>query len=135
LPSFNYKEQKSKIFGKVFRPLIAIEIYSQLLKKWIRVENVLADTGADISILPRDLGEILVEDFTKGKVEEISGVVPFARLIIYLHKLKFRINGKEFILPVGIAESSQVIPILGRVKGLDLFEVNFKKGKVVDFKF
>jgi hypothetical protein len=131
LPSFKYKKQESRIFGEVFRPLIKLEIYSELKKKWLTIQNVLADTGADLSIMPRDIGEALLQDISKGKIEEIKGIVPFARLIVYIHKLKFKINGIIFRLPVAIAESSDVPPILGRVKGLDLFKVVFDKGKKV----
>jgi hypothetical protein len=131
LPSFKYKKQESRIFGEVFRPLVKLEIYSELKKKWLTIQNILADTGADVSIMPRDIGEALLQDISKGKIEEIKGIVSFARLIVYIHKLKFKINGITFRLPVAIAESSDVPPILGRVKGLDLFKVVFDKGKRV----
>jgi hypothetical protein len=135
LPSFDYKEQESLIFGKILRPLIDIEIFSEIEKDWIKIKEVLADTGADISIIPRSTGELILHDITKGKIHEIKGIVPFARLIVYIHNLKFRINGKKFELPVAIADSSDVPPILGRVKGLDLFNVNFKKGRKVSIKY
>jgi hypothetical protein len=76
-----------------------------------------------------------LQDVTKGKIQEIKGIVPFARLIVYIHELKFRINGREFELPVAIADSFDVPPILGRVKGLDLFDVDFKKGQKVNIEF
>jgi hypothetical protein len=134
LPSFNYKEQESLIFGKILRPLIDLEIFSEIEKDWIKIKEVLADTGADVSIIPRSTGELILHDITKGKTQEIKGIVPFARLIVYIHDLKFRINGKKFELPVAIADSFDVPPILGRVKGLDLFDANFKKGQNVEIE-
>ena len=131
MPSFDYKEQSSDIFGKVFRPLIELEVHSEVEKDWIKLKNILADTGADVSILPRNTGELILTDITKGKVYEVKGIVPFAKLIVYINNLKFRINSREFELPVGIADSNDVLPILGRVKGLDLFNANFNKGKTV----
>ena len=59
--NFDYKECDSGIFGKVKRPLISIDVKSYT-GEWIHLRDVLADTGADISILPRDIGEILIED-------------------------------------------------------------------------
>jgi len=132
LPSFEYKEQESLIFGKVLRPLITIEAYSSSKNKWFVIENVLADTGADISILPRDIGEALISDVTHGTIQEIKGIVPFARLTVFIHSLKFRINGKEFELPVAIADSHDLPPILGRVRGLDIFNISFQKGKKIE---
>lgn len=134
LPSFTYKEQESGIFGKILRPLIDIEIYSELESDWIKIKDVLADTGADVSILPRDTGELMVQDFLLGKVQEIKGIVPYAQLIVYIHELRFRINSKEFILPVAIADSSEIPPILGRIKGLDIFNVNFNKGRTLNIE-
>ena len=53
----------------------------------------------------------------------------YAKLIVYIHQLKFRLNGKECELPVAISDSNDVPPILGRVKGLDLFDANFITGE------
>lgn len=122
---FDYKEAGSKIFGAVKRPLVNIEIYSDSRKFWLFVPDVLADTGADVSILPRYIGKILVNDYSKGKKNEIRGIIPYAKLIVFIHNLKFRINGKAFELPVAIADSDDVPPILGRAKGLDIFECVF----------
>lgn len=122
------------MFGKVFRPLIDLEIYSEIEKEWIKIKNVLADTGADISILPKNTGELILTDFTKGNIQEVKGVVPYAKVAVYIHNLKFRINSKEFELPVAIADSDDVLPILGRVKGIDLFDVTFNKGMKVDIE-
>lgn len=134
MPSFDYKEQNSDIFGKVLRPSIKLEVYSFTRNKWLELTDVLADSGADLSILPRDIGEALLKDMTKGKIAEVKGVIPYAKLTVFINTLKFRINSKEFELPVAIADSDDVLPILGRVKGLDLFNVNFSKGKTVSLE-
>lgn len=131
LPSFNYKKQESRLFGKVLRPLIELEAYSEVTNDWVVLENVLADTGADISMLPRIMGEALIGDITKGKKAQVKGIVPRARMNVYMHTLKFRLNSKRFNLPVAITDSDEVPMVLGRVKGLDLFNAIFKKGKVL----
>lgn len=130
--SFDYKDCDSGIFGRVKRPLISIDVKSSN-GEWIHLRDVLADTGADISILPRDIGEILVEDITRGRTIELRGIVPYAKLIVFIHDIHFRLNDKEFTAPTAIADSNDVIPILGRTKGLDLFEVIFEKGKKTSF--
>ncbi|RLG26752.1 hypothetical protein DRN76_00995 [Methanosarcinales archaeon] len=127
---FEYMEKESGIFGKVLRPLIAVEIKGET-SEWIKIENALADTGADISILPRDIGDLLIKDVTEGEPYEVKGIVPYAKLIVYIHQLKFKLNGKEFELPVAISDSNDVPPIFGRVKGLDLFDANFLNGQKV----
>lgn len=127
--TFEYKEQESAIFGQVRRPIIMIEVFSKLKNIWIPLYKVVADTGADISILPRFAGRLIVEDITNGKQIEIRGIVPYSKLICYIHELRFKIDDKEFELPVAIADSDDVPIILGRVNGLDLFRCNFDNGK------
>ena len=132
---FSCKEEKSRIFGTIKRPRIEIEIFSKVTNEWIAVKKVLADTGADISVLPRHIGEMLVEDITTGKYVEIKGIQPSAVLIAFIHKLKLRINTKEIELPFAIADSNNVPSIFGRFKGLDLFDTNFLRGQSVKFNW
>jgi len=125
LPSFKYQEGKSSLFETIKRPLIEVEMYSQKLHKWISIEKVLADTGADICLLPRFMGNLIVEDVTTGIYKRIRGVVPNTFLNGFIHNLKIKIGDKEFTAPVFIADSEDVTPILGRAKALDLFKACF----------
>ena len=128
---FPYKDEESDIFGKIKRPRIKIKVFSEVTKDWEIIDEVLADTGADFSVLPRFLGGILVNDITKGKYAEIKGVVPGVKLIAYLHKLKIKVVDNEFIAHVAIADSDDVPSIFGRIEGLDLFNAVFSKGETV----
>lgn len=131
---YPYTKTRSNIFEFVNRPLITMRIFSQTKNIWIPVYDTLADTGADISIIPAYLGRLIVDDITKGREIKIRGVVPYSELIVYIHSLKVEIAKKEIEVPIAIADSDKVIPILGRVKGLDLFEVTYNKGKEVMLK-
>lgn len=134
MPSFKYKKQESGLFGKILRPIIDLEAYSEVANDWLVLENLLADRGADISMLPKSIGEALVLDITEGKKVQIKGVVPAARVNVYIHTLRFKLNAKQFNLPVAIADSDHVPPIFGRVKGLDLFNAKFRKGKLLQIR-
>ena len=123
--SSDYVEESNPLFGKIKRPLITIEIFSKTKNLWITVKNVLADTAADVSILPRYLGELIVGNTAAGKYVEIRGIVPFSKLVCYIHNLRFKIDDKEFELPVAISDSDDTPPILGRKDGLDLFFSTF----------
>ncbi|MBI2558982.1 hypothetical protein HYW20_06695 [Candidatus Woesearchaeota archaeon] len=125
MPSFKYYEGKSSLFGIIKRPLIQLEVYSLKLKRWVPFEKVLADTGADICLLPRLMGNLLVDDITTGIFKRIRGIVPNIFLNGFIHDLKIRIADKEFIAPVFIADSEDVTPIFGRVKSMDLFKACF----------
>ena len=123
--SFKYREGKSSLFGIVKRPLISLEAYSLKLHRWVLFKEVLADTGADICLLPRFMGSLLLDDITNGNYKKIRGVVPNTFLNGFIHNLKIRVSDKDFIAPVFIADSEDVTPIFGRVKALDLFKACF----------
>ena len=125
MPLFKYQEGKSLLFGSIKRPLITLGIYSTKLNRWIIFKEVLADTGADICLLPRFMGNLLVDDITGGNYKRIRGIVPNTFLNGFIHSLKIRIEDKEFTAPIFIADSEDVTPILGRVNALDLFKVCF----------
>ena len=92
------------------------------------------DTGADLSVLPYSQGLMFIGNIESGQRTEVSGIVPYAKLTVFLHNLKLRVNGGEFESPVLIAESDDVPPILGRVKAIDQFLAEFDKGKELRFK-
>lgn len=131
--TFPYKERENKIIGKILRSLISLEIFSQTANDWEIIDEVVADTGADITMLPRFLAEPLVEDITAGEYVEIKGIAPNAVLVAFLHNLKMKINNKEFITKVAIADTNDVPPLLGRFQALDLFEACFN-GKELKLK-
>ena len=134
MKEYSYKETKSDIFGTVKRPLIIVKMFSPFKNTWIPIYDTLLDTGADISIIPKYIGNIILEDITKGKEVNIKGIVPDLRLIAYIHTVKIEVAKKQIEIPLAIANSDKVMPILGRVNGLDIFDVEFKKGKSVIFK-
>lgn len=112
---FPYREEESDVLEKVKRPRVKIKIFSKVTNEWETIDEVLADTGADFCVLPRFVGNILVEDITQGKYIEIKGVVPGVRLIAYLHELRVKIDEDEFVAPVALADSDDVPCLLGRV--------------------
>lgn len=135
LVKYPYKVEESVILGRVKRPRISIDAFSLVKNDWVSIDEVLADTGADLSVLPRFIGEMLVDDITKGKYIEIKGIVPASALISFIHTLKVRVNGKEFEAPIAIADSNAVPSIFGRVNGLDLFDARFSEGKTVELSW
>lgn len=132
---FPYKKEESEVFKMIRRPKIKIKVLSQVSGEWEVIDEVLADTGADFCVFPRFIGNLLVEDITKGRYIEIKGVVPGARLIAYLHELRVKIENKEFTAPIALADSDDVPCIFGRVEALDLFEASFLKGKRLKLKY
>ena len=92
--------------------------------------NLLADTGADLSIFPSAVGELLLGKIAHEHPVMIRGIVPGTVLKSYLHRLRCRFNGRTFWLLAAIAET-EVTAVLGRVEGLDRLTATFVKGREV----
>lgn len=115
----------------VRRPLVSLDLYSPVKQHWVPVTNLLADTGADLSIFPRAIGELLLGDIRRGRALTIRGIVPRTSLQSYLHRLRCRFNGRTFSLLAAMAETDEVTAVLGRVDGLDRLMATFVKGREV----
>ena len=124
---FKYTEKENRIVGRILKPIIEIEIFSKN-NLWYGLDEILVDTGADITLIPRYVGEELVHDIKSGEKASIKGITPF-ELIVYIHKLKIRAAGKEFETKVAIADSDEVPAVLGRFEALDLFDAEFINGR------
>ncbi len=124
---FQYIEKESRLFGRILAPLIYIEAFSKH-EVWCGIDKVLVDTGADITLLPRDIGEILVDDITSGEQTLVKGLGP-NELKVFIHSIKLRVAGKEFETKVAIADSDEAPAVLGRFKALDVFRAEFIEGK------
>src|SRR3989338_906406 len=124
-----YTQQKSNTFGTISRPLVTIKFYSETKGIWIPVYDALADTGADLTLLPRYLGEMIVDDITTGKYVEIKGIAASAAVVGFIHKVRLEVFHKKIDARLVIADTDDVRPVLGRVDGLDLFSITFDKGK------
>ncbi len=124
---FQYTKKDSRLFGKILAPFICIEALSRH-GLWCGIDKVLVDTGADITLLPKDIGEILVDNVTTGEQALIKGLGP-NELKVFVHTIKLRVAGKEFETKVAIADSDEAPAVLGRFEALDFFTAEFAKGK------
>lgn len=128
---FDFREEQSKILGSVLRPVARII----LLNNGIEVpEHVYVDAGADITLIPKSVGELL--GFRKekdDKIEEIKGVGEYGIPII-IKKLKIKIGEKVFDARVAWSLIEQVPLLLGRIDVFKLFNITFKDEKVVVFE-
>jgi hypothetical protein len=73
--TFPCTEKEHGIFGKITRPLITLAFFSERFGKWLEVGQILADTGADISVIPLKLGQIPVSDVGSGISMYAGGVL------------------------------------------------------------
>jgi hypothetical protein len=124
-----YKKTRSPLSGVTRRPLISIKLVSG--PQFVLLDDVLIDSGADVSVVPRDVGEALWEDITQGRYVEIQGIVPGTKLISYLHPVKMVIGPWSFQTLVAVADSNNVPPVLGRSRALDRLLIALDHGQKV----
>lgn len=129
---FSFREEKSLIFNKIYRPVAQVFFLSKKDNQWIESWMII-DTGADYSLLPRfmadQLGINLEKDCQVFYTRGIGGTEK-----VYLKKnLKVKIGSWEKIVPVGFLDKDNIPPLLGRQGFLETFEVLFSSNHTVNF--
>jgi len=124
-----YSREESNVFVNILRPRLTISLYSEVFSEWLTIEDVLADTGADISLLPKNLGILLVGNIRQGKKYRMIGLISDSVRYFYMHKLKARIGKKRFTGVFAIAAADDIPPTLGRFSALDKMNIEYSKGR------
>jgi len=122
---FKYQKERSKIGNHVLRPVAEVGLIAD--NREIRVPMYI-DSGADITLIPRLLGESLGFEVGDSKIIELSGVgekkVPVVIkkviLIIGIHNLDARIAWSLM---------EEVPPLLGRMDVFRRFRIIFDEEK------
>mgnify|MGYP001603569619 CR=1 FL=1 len=123
--SFKFENKPSAIFKTIKRPMVKIDIWSKKTSSWIEY-NLLADTGADYTILPYHIAFELGVDLEKEcKQFYTSGVGGTERVYLVKNGLKVRIGRVEKIIPSGFIERENIPPLLGRESCLNDFDIRF----------
>lgn len=129
--SFPYKKEPSTLFGYIYRPVV--EIYLKTKEnQWFKVSTY-ADSGADITIFPKSICEILNLRLHEGQESTVKGVGG-EEITIFIHKITVRIDKEELKIRAGFAEREDIPYLLGRTDILTHFNILFEKNKVVFIK-
>jgi len=125
LVEFTYREEKSGLLGKILRPVAQIEIKSNRGEWFSTIMYV--DSGADISLVPRNFGLLLDLDLTKN-LGEIRGIGD-AIVPLSLQNVNMKFNGNETKVKIAIALINEVPYVLGRYDFFRLFRITFEEYK------
>lgn len=120
---FPYREERSKLIGIIYRPVAQLELKSEEFG-WIP-EWMYVDSGADISLLPRSLGDLLAFEVTED-IQEIRGVGDSIVPVI-IKNIDVRLGNNVFNTRVAWSLIEEVPPLLGRLDIFDKFEVTFRQ--------
>jgi hypothetical protein len=129
---FKYRKEFSKTLGAIYRPVA--EVFFINADKEVR-DFPYIDSGADITLIPRSVGELLGFELVNEEIKEMGGVGG-SKVPTIIKTLKVRIGEFEFPIKIAWALVEDVPPLLGRVDVFDKFEVTFRqKEKITEFKF
>jgi predicted aspartyl protease len=119
---FKFTKENSSSLGIVYRPIVKVGLRDA--KGELFELSVLVDSGADITIFSRRIGDIMGIDVEKGNEKIFRGIV--GELIAYVHKIPISINDREVETRVAFA-LSEVPNLLGRLDIFKNFEISFRK--------
>lgn len=127
---FDYRKEPSGLFGNIGRPVARIVLISGARQI---PEVFYVDSGADITLIPRSVGELLGFSLpAPSEITEIKGIgekgVP-----IVLKKVKLRVGDFTFSARVGWCLIENVPLLLGRVDVFRLFTIFFKNDRTTNF--
>jgi len=123
LVEFTYRKEKSGILGDILRPIAQLEIKSEKTD-WFPVIMYI-DSGADITLVPRNFGSLLNLDLTEnlGQIRGIGeAIVPLS-----LQNVKLRIEKHEIRIKIAVALINEVPYVLGRYDFFKLFKISFQE--------
>ncbi len=112
--------------GSIYRPYALVSIYSKIRKKWQPLEMMI-DTGADYSLLPKRYATILGIDLKKDCFREETVGIGGIETIYQYKNLPIKIGIWEKKIPVGFLNKDDLPPILGRLDCLEVLRVIFDK--------
>lgn len=128
---FEYREQESGLFGKILRPVADVYFVDKEGNKLISFMYI--DSGADITLIPRQLGESLGFTVEEDKIIEIGGIGD-AKVPVLVKTAKVLLGDKETEIRIAWALIEEVPPLLGRTDVFDIFKVVFdQKNRKIEF--
>lgn len=132
MTTFKYRREKGRLGKVVERPVALVELQS-VNGSWFS-KYLYVDSGADITLIPRSVGDLLgFELDPEEKIEEIGGIA--GSLPTVHRKVKMKINQHEFDVEISWALTEEVPLLLGRRDIFDAFHITFKQDKgLVIFK-
>ncbi len=119
---FPFEERNSSRLGKIFKPIIPVALCGP--QQTINI-FVLLNSGADISLIPYSLGEILGLPVDMSKRHEIHGIgegsIPYI-----LSEVSLKVGEYQTKIRLGWALVEEVPFILGRLDFFDSFSIEFR---------
>lgn len=121
---FPFRQGPSEIYGALLRPVAKVCLRTARLT-WLP-HYMFVDSGADYTLLPKTLGEVL------GLRKEINDTLHRSKGVggsigVVMRRLQMKIGRHRFAVDVGWASTDDVPLLLGRADVFDRFDVRFSQ--------
>lgn len=128
MTTFQYKSELGANQQIIKRPIA--DIWFKKGNSWIECHPYI-DSGADVTLIPLSLGELLGFKAENEKIEEIGGIKGAVPVIYKNWKIK--IADKTLSVLIAWALIEEVPPLLGRTDIFDHFRITFlqKEEKII----
>ncbi len=127
---FDFREEKSKIYGTVLRPVATINLINNDKEVF---ESAYVDSGADVTLIPKSVGDALYFKIENNDIiTEIKGIGEMGVPIV-IKKIKIKIGEKIFNARIAWAQIEEVPLLLGREDVFNIFDICFKRNKKTVF--
>ena len=118
---FPFIKEEANVVRYILRPYAKI-IFNRKFPEWLYV-----DSGADITLLPKKVGEFLGFKIKEGEeVKEIKGIGNSKDPYV-IRKVNMKIGKKEFEARIAWSLIEDVPMVLGRLDVFDKFDTLFKE--------
>lgn len=128
---FDFRRERSGLFGDILRPVARVV----LLYRGMKIPEIFyVDSGADITLIPRSVGEILkLSDPSNQEVFDIKGIgekgVP-----IVVRKVGMQFGDLQIQARIGWALIEDIPLLLGREDIFPHFDILFSKNQKTTFQ-
>jgi hypothetical protein len=120
--TFRFQEIPSHIFGHIYRPIALVEFKHRVEDTWQPIEMIV-DTGADYSILPRSYAAPLGVDLDRDCVALHTVGIGGSEQVFLYRGQPIRLGRYERKIAVGFLSREQGPALLGRHEFLETFRV------------
>lgn len=111
--------------GQIHRPYATVLVKSEEIEDWLLMEMII-DTGADYTLLPRKYASLLNIDLSKCLPQTTCGVGGSETVYLYKKGVTIKIGNWQKVIPVGILERDDLPALLGRLTCLETITLIFK---------
>lgn len=127
---FPFVKQKANVVDSVLRPFAEVTLIGDVneVTEWLFI-----DSGADVSLISRKLGELLAFKIKQEEEIKLLSSIGTSTIPYVLRKIKMKIGEKQFSARIAWSLIEEVPLVLGRLDVFDKFDILFKEreGKVI----